>query len=130
MQVSHGRDDSPAVPGTHFAPHIGDVQLDAVLSAEGVFVNEAYYGTCARTSWHTHDVGQLILVAAGKGVVVTRDGETAFVGAGDVIHTPAGEEHWHGAAPDTFFTYKSISLGGVQTLAEVSDAEYSAVWEG
>lgn len=128
MQVSHGRDAAPAVPGTHFAPHVGDVQLDAVLQGDGIFVNEAYYGTCARTSWHSHEVGQLILVKAGRGVVTTRDGETAIVGAGDVVHTPAGEEHWHGAAPDAFFTYLSISLGSVETLGEVGDDEYSAAW--
>jgi quercetin dioxygenase-like cupin family protein len=129
MLITRGRNEDPAVAGTHFAPHTGDVQIDAVVSAEGIFVNEAYYASCARTYWHTHSIGQLIMVSAGTGVVRIRDGQSAIVRAGDVVHTPPGEEHWHGAAPDCFVTYTSVSLGSTETHGEVSDAEYAAAWD-
>lgn len=128
MQVSHGRTADPAVAGTHYAPHTGDVQLDAILSADGLFVNAAYYAACARTSWHTHTAGQLIMVTSGTGIVANRAGEVTVVRSGDVVHTPAGEEHWHGAAPDCFVTYTSISLGSTTTLDEVTDEQYAGSW--
>ena len=128
MIISNGRDPDPAVPGSAYARHIGDVQLDAVLKADGVFVNNAFYGACSRTSWHVHEVGQLIFVTSGRGVVVTRNGHRDEVRAGDVTYTPAGEEHWHGAAPDTFFTYASVSLGSVDTHEEVGDDVYASAW--
>jgi quercetin dioxygenase-like cupin family protein len=49
--------------------------------------------------------------------------------AGDVVYTPPGEEHWHGAAPDCFITYTSVSLGGTVTYDEVPDDQYSATWQ-
>jgi quercetin dioxygenase-like cupin family protein len=128
MQVNRGRTSDPVQPGTAFAPHTGEVQLDSMLSADGVFVNAAVYSPCARTYWHVHERGQVMLVTAGKGAVVTRDGQVAIVHAGDVTHTPPGEEHWHGAAPDCFVTYTSISLGSVETLDEVTADEYQSVW--
>jgi quercetin dioxygenase-like cupin family protein len=128
VRVSRGRTDEDAVPGPHYAPHTGDVQLDAVLAADGLFVNDAYYAASARTHWHRHDGGQLIIVTAGRGVVVTRTGEVAVVGKGDVVHAPPGEEHWHGAAPGCFVTYTSISLGGTETLEEVDSIRYEAAW--
>lgn len=128
MQVNRGRTDEAFRPGTDFAPHTGDVLLDALLSAEGVFVNSAVYLPGARTYWHVHENGQLMLVTSGKGLVVNRAGASAIVRAGDVVHTPGGEEHWHGAAPDCFVTYLSVSLGGTDTLGEVSAAQYGAAW--
>lgn len=129
MQVTKGRTSESYKPGTAFAPHTGDVLLDAVLTAEGVFVNSAVYVPCARTYWHAHENGQLMLITSGKGTVVNRDGESVIVEAGDVVHTPGGEEHWHGAAPECFVTYMSISLGRTDTLEEVTDAVYSAAWQ-
>ncbi len=116
------------MPGTHYAPHTGDVHLDSVLAADGLFVNDAYYAACARTHWHRHSGGQLILVRSGVGVVATRSGEVAVVRVGDVVHAAPGEEHWHGAAPDCFVTYTSVSLGSTDTLEEVPGEEYDGVW--
>jgi quercetin dioxygenase-like cupin family protein len=129
MQCSRGRTDDPAVPGTAYAPHSGEVLLDKVLGAEGVFVNAAMYAPGARTYWHTHQNGQLIFVTSGTGTVVTRDGQVQLLQAGDVVYTPPGEEHWHGAAPDCFITYTSVSLGGTVTYDEVPDDQYSATWQ-
>lgn len=128
MKVSRGRSDDAAVAGTEFAPHTGHVQLDIVLKADDLFVIDAYYAAGSRTYWHHHERGQLITVIAGKGVVVTRDGDVALIRKGDVVHCPPGEEHWHGAAPDCFVAYSSVSLGGTETLERVSDSGYDEVW--
>jgi quercetin dioxygenase-like cupin family protein len=128
VQYERGRTADPCVPGTAFAPHTGEVLLDALVSADGVFVNAAMYAPCARTSWHTHERGQVILVSAGRGVIVTRDGACQILQAGDVVYAPPGEEHWHGAAPDCFVTYTSVSLGSTETHGVVSADDYASVW--
>jgi quercetin dioxygenase-like cupin family protein len=128
VQVSRGRTEERARPGTGYAPHTGEVQLDAVLAADGLFVNAACYAAGARTHWHQHEHGQLIMVTAGLGVVVTRSGEVARVRAGDVVYAAPGEEHWHGAAPDCFVTYTSVSLGSTQSFDEVATAQYDGAW--
>lgn len=122
MQVSRGRTDDAAVAGTEYAPHAGHVQLDTVLKADGLFVNDAFYGAGSRTYWHRHEHGQLITVTAGEGVVVTRAGDVAVIRKSDVVHCPPGEEHWHGAAPDCFVTYFSVSwqIVGVGTPGPAS----------
>ena len=129
MLLSHGRTDGAVQPGTAYAPHTGDVLLDAMLGADGIFVNAAVYAPCARTYWHVHQNGQLVLVNSGRGIVVTRGGQVQVVQAGDVVYAPPGEEHWHGAAPDCFVTYTSVSLGETETRGEVADADYLAVWQ-
>jgi quercetin dioxygenase-like cupin family protein len=106
----------------------GDVLLDTVLKGEGIAVNCAVMKPEGRTYWHTHERGQLFFIASGKGVVATRDGQVQIVQAGDVVWTPPGEEHWHGAAPDSFVTYTAISLGTSTFNDPVSDEEYSQTW--
>jgi quercetin dioxygenase-like cupin family protein len=131
VQISHGRTDEPVQAGTVYAPHVGQVQLDALLRADGVFINAAVFSPCARTSWHLHESGQVILVTAGKGVVATKDGHVEIVQAGDVVHAPPGEEHWHGAAPDRFMTHTAMlevdAEGNAATWGEhVADEDYNA----
>jgi quercetin dioxygenase-like cupin family protein len=54
----------------------------------------------ARTHWHSHPVGQTLHCTEGTGLVANRDGEVILLRAGDTVHTPPGEEHWHGATRD------------------------------
>jgi quercetin dioxygenase-like cupin family protein len=129
MQYARGRGGTPVQLGTAFAPHTGNVLLDALVKDADVFVNAAVYAPCARTYWHVHERGQVILVTSGEGVIATRDGDVRLLRPGDVAYSPAGEEHWHGAAPDCFVTYTSVSLGSTETYGEVSGQEYGAVWE-
>jgi quercetin dioxygenase-like cupin family protein len=58
----------------------------------------------ARNKFHSHTSDQLLIVTAGKGIVATEQ-EELVVGAGDIIHIPAGEEHWHGATEDSEFSH-------------------------
>ena len=65
----------------------------------------------ARTAWHTHPVGQTLIVTAGCGWV-QRDGEAIEeIRPGDVVWSPPGEKHWHGASPTTAMTHIAIQEG-------------------
>ncbi|NUT35273.1 MAG: cupin domain-containing protein [Hamadaea sp.] len=84
----------------------------------------------AHTHWHSHAVGQTLHVTDGVGLVGTRDGAVIRVRAGDTVVCPPGEEHWHGAAADTFMSHLALlearADGGDPTtwLDPVSDDQY------
>lgn len=94
---------------------------DRSLNALGVLFEPG-----ARTDWHTHPDGQVLYIASGSGKVQTDDGKTLRVSAGDVVYSPAGEKHWHGAGETSYLMHLSLTTGGAtQWLAEkVSDEEY------
>ncbi|MGH8957641.1 MAG: cupin domain-containing protein [Acidimicrobiia bacterium] len=81
----------------------------------------------ARTFWHSHPDGQVLFVATGVGRLGSTDGRVTEMAAGDVIYTPAGESHWHGAAPLSYMMHISITSGGATVWEPrvVSDDEYS-----
>ena len=82
----------------------------------------------ARTNWHKHSGGQILLVLGGEGRYQERGKEIRILHKGDVVRIAPEVEHWHGAAPNSWFTHISIetNLPGNQTtwLEPVSDAEY------
>ena len=69
------------------------------------------FGKGVRNKFHTHDSDQILIVTAGKGIVVT-DHEERMVALGDVIFIPAGEKHWHGATKDSDFSHISLAKAG------------------
>ena len=76
------------------------------------------FGHGIRNKFHIHECDQLLIVTAGKGIVATEQEQRA-VEVGDVILSPAGEKHWHGAAPDSEFSHISITAkGGGMTQVE------------
>jgi quercetin dioxygenase-like cupin family protein len=128
MRIARGRKGAPSEErGPTF---VGRVWADPVLSAEdGVLVNTVFFEPGARTHWHAHDGGQVLYVTNGSGWAQTRDGEGGPITAGDVVHFAPGEEHWHGAAPDSYVVHVAISLGSNTWLDPVSDEEYASVFE-
>jgi 4-carboxymuconolactone decarboxylase len=88
----------------------------------------------ARTAWHTHPLGQILIVTAGAGRVQRWGGPIEEIRQGDVVWIPPGLKHWHGAAPTTAMTTIGIQehLGGkvVDWLEKVSDAEYGTPVQG
>ncbi|MCE3555699.1 cupin domain-containing protein [Pseudonocardia sp. RS11V-5] len=62
----------------------------------------------ARTNWHRHAVGQTLHVTEGVGLVGTRDGHVLRIHAGETVVCPPDEEHWHGAAVDTFMSHLAM----------------------
>jgi len=88
----------------------------------------------ARSAWHTHPVGQTLIVTAGVGRIQRWGGPIENIRQGDVVWIPPGQKHWHGAAPSTAMTHIAIqeSLGGrnVDWLEKVSDAMYASKPDG
>jgi quercetin dioxygenase-like cupin family protein len=84
----------------------------------------------ARTAWHTHPLGQTLVVTAGVGRVQRWDGPIEEIRPGDVVWFPPGEKHWHGASPTTALTHIAVQeqLDGkaVEWLEQVSDEQYDA----
>jgi quercetin dioxygenase-like cupin family protein len=127
------RDGStPAVPGAS-ATFTGSVRVTPLLDA-----SDNLHAACAsvsfepgaRSAWHTHPKGQLLIVTAGIGRIQQAGGRIEEIRAGDTIWTPPGVKHWHGASPDVAMTHLSLveSLDGkaVEWLEKVTDAEYNA----
>lgn len=83
----------------------------------------------ARTAWHTHPLGQTLIVTAGLGRIQREGGPVEEIRPGDVVWFGPGEKHWHGASPDVGMTHTAIheSLDGktVEWLEPVSDADYA-----
>ena len=125
MRIAKGRAHGPSEQrGETFT---GTVWADAVLAAEDdVGVNNVFFEPGARTHWHTHAIGQVLVVTHGEGLVRTRDGDGGRIKAGDVVHIAPGEEHWHGAGPDSYLLHVAISLGSATWLDPVSDEDYAA----
>lgn len=84
----------------------------------------------ARTAWHTHPLGQTLIVTAGCGLVQSWGGPVAMIRPGDVVFCPPGEKHWHGATATTAMTHIAIveQLDGktVDWMEKVTDEEYEA----
>ncbi|MET3896546.1 quercetin dioxygenase-like cupin family protein [Devosia sp. UYZn731] len=84
----------------------------------------------ARTAWHTHPLGQTIIITSGWGRVQRWGGPIEDVHPGDVVWFPPGERHWHGAAASTAMSHIAVHevLDGkvVDWLEKVSDSQYGA----
>ena len=83
----------------------------------------------ARTAWHTHPLGQTLIVTSGCGWMQSEDGPKVEIRPGDVAWFPPGEKHWHGATPTTAMTHIAVQeqLNGkvVEWMEKVSDEQYS-----
>ena len=103
------------------------LQPNATARAAGASVT---FEPGARTAWHTHPLGQTLIVTAGCGRAQRWGGPIEEIRPGDVVWFPAGEKHWHGAAPTTAMTHIAIQeqLDGktVDWLEQVSDEQYTA----
>jgi 4-carboxymuconolactone decarboxylase len=83
----------------------------------------------ARTAWHSHPRGQILIVTAGTGRVQRWAGPIEEIRAGDVVSIPAGQKHWHGASPQASMTHIAITEHrdgtAVQWMEKVSDEQYN-----
>jgi quercetin dioxygenase-like cupin family protein len=89
----------------------GDVWFDVIAKGEEpsrMRVNAVRFSPGARTAWHAHAIGQTLCVTEGIGLIQSRGGEVIDIRPGDVIYTPPGEWHWHGAAPDQFMSHLAM----------------------
>jgi len=111
----------------------GTVRIDPLIQAGAparVAGASVTFEPGARTAWHTHPLGQTLIVTAGCGRAQRWGGPVEEIRPGDVIWFPPGEKHWHGAAPGTAMTHIAIqeNLDGkvVDWLEKVSDEQYRA----
>ena len=109
----------------------GTVRVDPLFDRDDparVMGVNVTFEPCARTFWHTHPLGQTLIVTAGCGRVQRWDGPIEEIRPGDVVCIGPGEKHWHGAAPNTAMTHIAIleKLDGkaVDWMEPVSDAQY------
>jgi quercetin dioxygenase-like cupin family protein len=106
-----------------------DVWFDVLARGVGesrLRVNTVRFSPCARTAWHRHSLGQTLHVTEGIGLVATR-GKVILMRPGDTVHTPPGEEHWHGALRDHFMTHLAMwEDDDVACGVHVTDEEYDA----
>jgi quercetin dioxygenase-like cupin family protein len=107
----------------------GEVWVDPItrgLPASQLNVAAVRFTPGARSAWHSHDGGQTLYVTEGRGLVQVRGEDAVKLHAGDVVHAPDGEEHWHGATPDDFMTHLSITDGAPHWGDHVTAEEYAA----
>ncbi len=124
-----GTQSSTRGPGDWFT---GTVRIDPLFQAPDparVAGASVTFEPGARTAWHTHPLGQTLIVTAGLGWAQREDGPIEEIRPGDVIWFSPGEKHWHGASPLTAMTHIALQekLDGktVDWLEKVSDAQYS-----
>jgi quercetin dioxygenase-like cupin family protein len=109
----------------------GTVRIDSSFKGtDAAHVSGAFvtFEPGARTAWHTHPLGQTLIVTFGLGWVQTEGGPIEEIRPGDIVWFPPGEKHWHGAAPTTAMTHIAIqeALDGkvVSWMEKVSDEQY------
>lgn len=123
-----GSRSSITPPASYFR---GSVRQDPLIDAPAparVRAVSVTFEPGARTAWHTHPLGQTLVVTSGSGLAQKRGGAIEEIRAGDVVWFAPGEEHWHGASPTTAMTHIAIqeALDGrtADWLEHVSDEEY------
>ncbi len=109
----------------------GTVRIDPLFPANETaraVGNAVTFEPGARTAWHTHPAGQMLVVTAGCGRARRWGGPIEEIRPGDVVWIPAGEKHWHGAAPTTAMTHiaiqEQIDGKSIDWLEQVSDEQY------
>ncbi len=125
-----GSQPSGKGPAEYFT---GVVRIDPVFKAPAparVLCASVTFEPGARTAWHTHPLGQTLIVTAGCGKVQRWGGPAEEIRPGDVVWIPPGEKHWHGATATTAMTHIAVQeqLDGkaADWLEHVSDSQYVA----
>jgi quercetin dioxygenase-like cupin family protein len=131
MQITRSSIETTTGPTDWFT---GSVYIDTIATASEPARAQAasvHFAPGARTAWHTHPLGQNIYVTEGVGLCQRRGGPVEVIRPGDRVFFEAGEDHWHGAAPDRFMTHLAIQeiddQGSFVTWGKhVTDEEYNA----
>jgi quercetin dioxygenase-like cupin family protein len=123
-----GSQPSGTGPAEYFT---GSVRVDPLFQAPDparVVGASVTFEPGARTAWHTHPLGQTLIVMAGAGLAQRWDGPIETIRPGDVVWFAPGEKHWHGAGPTTAMIHIAIQerLNGkaVDWMEKVSDQQY------
>jgi quercetin dioxygenase-like cupin family protein len=131
MEITHsGSHPSARGPAEWFT---GTVRLDSLFTAKPparAAASAVTFEPGARTAWHTHPLGQMLIVTFGRGWAQRDGGPVEEIRPGDVVWFPPGEKHWHGATATSAMTHIAIqeALDGrmVDWMEQVSDEQYRA----
>lgn len=107
----------------------GTVRVDPLFqTAAPARVAKVTFEPGARTAWHTHPLGQTLIVTDGLGLAQRHGGPIEEIRPGDIVWFPPNEKHWHGASPTTAMTHVAVqeALDGkvVEWMEKVADAQY------
>lgn len=106
----HVQPRSPSVKGPADM-FTGEVWYDVIALGDPpsrLRVNLVRFAPGARSAWHAHALGQTLHVTEGRGLAQSRGQQVVELHPGDTVHTPPGEWHWHGAAPDHFLSHLAM----------------------
>lgn len=124
----HGTQPSAKGPAAWFTGNVRIDPLFAVTPPARAAAASVTFEPGARTAWHTHPLGQTLIVTSGLGRVQREGGPIQEVRPGDVVWFPPGLKHWHGASPTTAMTHVAIQEQQdgkvVDWLEHVSDEQY------
>jgi 4-carboxymuconolactone decarboxylase len=125
-----GSQPSRQAPTEYFT---GSVRIDPLFQEKGPSHTSASYVTFepgARSAWHSHPLGQILIVTAGTGRIQRWGDPVEEIRPGDVVWIPPGQKHWHGASPTIGMTHIAIqrAVGGknVEWMEKVSDEQYAS----
>ena len=129
MQITRGGSQpSRKGPAEYFT---GAVRIDPLFQAPDparATGGSVTFEPGARTAWHTHPLGQTLIITSGLGWVQREGGQIEEVRPGDVVSFPPGLKHWHGATPTTAMTHIAIQEAlndkTVDWMEKVSDEQY------
>jgi quercetin dioxygenase-like cupin family protein len=123
-----GSQPSGQAPAENFT---GRVRRDSLIQSEPpgrISTGLVTFEPCSRTDWHTHPLGQILIVTAGCGWVQSWGSPKETIHPGDVVWTPPKEKHWHGATDTTAMSHIAVTeaLDGkaVDWLEKVTDEQY------
>lgn len=126
--TSPGENPSRPAPADYFT---GTVWQDPIMQAPAparLQVVRVSFEPGARTAWHTHPLGQTLLVLSGLGRVQSEGGPIRDIRPGDVVWIPPGEKHWHGASPTVAMSHLAMQEmengSAADWMEKVTDAQY------
>ena len=130
MTIQHrGSKPSRTGPAENFT---GSVRIDPLFDAteySAVSAGMVTFEPGAHSAWHTHPLGQRLIVTSGVGWTQIEGGPIEVIRSGDVVTCPPGIKHWHGATPTTGMTHIAIQEAkdgkNVEWLEKVTDAQYA-----
>jgi len=106
--------------------NVGLVENDSIYNT---VVGNVYFEAGARSNWHKHPSGQILIITDGTGYHQIKGKPKQFLKKGDIVKCPPNVEHWHGASPDTgmlqMYILPKTEKGIVSWLMKVTDEEYS-----
>jgi quercetin dioxygenase-like cupin family protein len=116
---------------------IGVAWLEMLVPDDSTFncpIGNVMFEPGTRNNWHKHPGGQILLVTGGKGYSQEEGRPVQVLHEGDVVKVPPNVKHWHGAAPDSWFTHIAVmphsEKGDAEWFGPVTDEEYSAIGPG